>query len=120
MQEIGRFGADVGIEIIPCIQTLAHLDTYLRWGKVKGDCDDILLADDERTYELIENIFKSLRKNFRTRTLHIGMDEAHMLGIIALKPPMVSFSNPAIDPLLSKINTSSVVLFFIIENLSFI
>lgn len=39
-----------------------------------------MLAEEEKTYGLIEDIFASLEKTLRTRTVNIGMDEAHMLG----------------------------------------
>ena len=73
----------IGVEVIPCIQTLAHLNQAVRWQKVYGkitDVGDILLAGEERTYELIENMFKSLRKCFSSQYIHIGMDEAEMIG----------------------------------------
>ena len=80
MKEIDDFCAEIGIEAIPCIQTLAHMKTYFKWGQVDVDCGDILLVDDARTYELISNMFKTLSQCFRSKRLHIGMDEAHMLG----------------------------------------
>ena len=80
MRELDDFAASIGIEVIPCIQTLAHLNGTLRWNKIPIDCDDILLADDPRTYEVIEHMFATLAECFRTRKLHVGMDEAHMLG----------------------------------------
>jgi hypothetical protein len=80
MKEIDAFAASLGITVIPCIQTLAHLNTIFRWKKFPRDCDDILLTDDERTYELIENMFSTLSECFTSRKIHIGMDEAHMLG----------------------------------------
>jgi len=80
MREIDEYAASLGITVIPCIQTLAHLGTIFRWGKFPKDCNDILLTDDERTYELIDNMFASLSECFASRKIHIGMDEAHMLG----------------------------------------
>ena len=80
MKELDTFATSIGIEVIPCIQTLAHLNGTLRWGQIPVDCDDILLADDPRTYELIEHMFATLSECFATRKLHVGMDEAHMLG----------------------------------------
>ena len=44
------------------------------------DCDDIMLVDDERTYELIDHMFATLSECFSSKKIHIGMDEAHMLG----------------------------------------
>ena len=80
MKEIDAYGEKIGIEVIPCIQTLAHIATFMRWSKVPGDTPDILLVGDERTYELIDHMFATLSECFKTRRLHIGMDEAHMLG----------------------------------------
>ena len=80
MKEIGAFAESLGMTVIPCIQTLAHLNAIFRWGKFPRDCDDILMTDDERTYELIDHMFSTLSECFKSRKIHIGMDEAHMLG----------------------------------------
>ena len=80
MKEIDAFAASLGMTVIPCIQTLAHLGHIFRWEKYPRDCDDILLTDDERTYELIDRMFSTLSECFTSRKIHIGMDEAHMLG----------------------------------------
>lgn len=84
IKEIDRYAASVGIELIPCIQTLAHLRTLKKWRAYRNivfDIDDILLIDEPRTYELIENIFKTLSKTFSSKRVHIGMDEAHHVGL---------------------------------------
>ena len=80
MKEIDAFAASLGITMIPCIQTLAHLNAAFRWGIIPKDCNDIMLTDDERTYELIDRMFATLSECFASRKIHIGMDEAHMLG----------------------------------------
>lgn len=80
MKELDAYAASLGIELIPCIQTLAHLNAAIRWNTFPIDCNDILLTDDPRTYELIDHMFKTLSECFTSRRIHIGMDEAHMLG----------------------------------------
>ena len=80
MKEIDTLAESLGITVIPCIQTLAHLNAIFRWDNFPRDCDDILLTDDERTYELIDRMFSTLSECFRSRRIHIGMDEAHLLG----------------------------------------
>ena len=80
MKEIDDFCASIGMEVIPCIETLAHLDTAFHWGKIPRDCENIMLVDDERTYELIDRMFASTSECFRSRKINVGMDEAHMLG----------------------------------------
>jgi hypothetical protein len=83
LREIDEYAASVGIELIPCIQTLAHLNAIFNWNEYKNICDidDILSVDLERTYELIENMLASVSKNIKSRKLHIGMDEAHNVGL---------------------------------------
>ena len=80
LKEIDDYAYSIGVEVIPCIQTLAHLNAYIRWKKTPIDCDDILLVDDDRTYALIDKMFSTLRGCFRSNYIHLGMDEAHMLG----------------------------------------
>jgi len=82
LKDIKEYCAISGVELIPCIQTLAHLNQIFRWSKYREICDmnDILLPGDERTYALIENMFISLREVWEGGYIHVGMDEAHNLG----------------------------------------
>lgn len=83
MKELDTYAKEHGIELIPCIQTLAHLSTIFRWPKYSAmkDCEDILCVGNEKVYELIEDMFATIEECFTTRTVHVGMDEAHMLGM---------------------------------------
>ena len=82
LKELDAYAKNKGVELVPCIQTLAHLNAAFRWDKYRQikDYDDILLVDDERTYELIEKMFKTARECFSSKRINIGMDEAHMIG----------------------------------------
>ncbi len=82
LKEIDDYAFEKGMEVIPCIQTLAHLNAIFRWPHYMKmwDCDDILLAGDDKVYQLVEDMFSTLAKCFRSRVVNIGMDEAHMLG----------------------------------------
>lgn len=82
LKELDGYAKERGIELVPCIQTLAHLERLMRWRCYQQirDCGDILLAGEERTYELIENMFKTVSQCFSTRTINVGMDEAWLLG----------------------------------------
>lgn len=82
LKEICAFAELFGIEIIPCIQTLAHLNQMLRWycyAPIR-DIDDILMADEDATYALIEKFVATWRAVTKTEYINIGMDEAHHLG----------------------------------------
>lgn len=82
MKHLDHVAQSLGMDMIPCIQTLAHLKTALRWGWADAikDNPDILLIDEEQTYTFIEAMFKSLRDCCSSKRIHIGMDEAHEVG----------------------------------------
>ena len=81
LKEIDNYAAKLGIEMIPCIQTLAHMQQFLQWGTVPKDQPDILLIDEEETYHFLEAAIRSLRACFRSKRIHIGMDEAMGVGL---------------------------------------
>ena len=70
------------IELIPAIQTLAHFHSIPCYAQYKPMMDHghVLLADNEKTYEFINDILEAISEAFSTRRIMIGMDEAHMLG----------------------------------------
>ena len=82
LKEIDKYAKSKGIELIPCVQTLAHLNQIFKWEKYYdiNDVNDILLVDEEKTYVFLENIFKTISKCFSSKHINIGMDEAHLLG----------------------------------------
>ncbi len=80
LRELDDFAYGLGVELVPNVQTLAHLATFLKWRPEIADTGDILLVGDGAVYDLIKRMFSSLRQCFRTDKIHIGMDEAHMLG----------------------------------------
>lgn len=83
IKEMDDFCASVGVELRPCIQTLAHINQITRYKSYEDiiDCNDILLCGEEKTYRLIDDMFRTLAENFTSRKVNIGMDEAHMLGL---------------------------------------
>lgn len=83
LKELDDYAFKKGIELIPCIQTLAHLDAIFRWSSYQeiNDCNNILLLEEEKTYTFIEKMISTISKCFRSRIVNIGMDEAHMMGL---------------------------------------
>ena len=83
LKDMVAYCDSIGVELIPCVQTLAHLEAIFHWKPYIDikDIDAILMVGEERTYELIDNMFKSLRECYTTEYIHIGMDEAHNLGL---------------------------------------
>ena len=80
--EMDDYAEALGIELIPCIQTLAHVNAFFEWEDSLRfrDCDDIMLVGDEDVYKLIDTMLGTMAKNLRSRKINIGLDEAHMLG----------------------------------------
>lgn len=83
IHEIDEYCKRFGMELIPCIQTLAHINQITRYDQYKPivDVNDILLAEDDATYEFLEHVIASAARVFSSRKINIGMDEAHMLGL---------------------------------------
>ena len=61
-----------------CIQALAHLKTALRWDVMQGtrDTEDILMMGEEKVYDFVKACIRSVSETFRSRRVHLGMDEA--------------------------------------------
>lgn len=83
LKQIDAYAAAHGMQVIPCIQTLAHVNALFHWPVYREihDAADILLTGDERTYELVDGMFRTLRECLRTNIVNIGMDEADLLGL---------------------------------------
>jgi hypothetical protein len=56
LKEIDDYGYDLGIEVIPSIQTLGHMSHYLRWREAAPyrETAAILKPGDEQVDELID------------------------------------------------------------------
>ncbi|QMV42497.1 beta-N-acetylhexosaminidase [Cohnella cholangitidis] len=82
LKEIDDYADQFGIEAFPSIQTLAHLEEFLKWLPVweYRDTKGALLVGEERTDRLIEQMIEAASAPFRSRKIHIGMDEAEELG----------------------------------------
>ena len=82
LRELDVYAAGLGIELVGCIQTLAHLEQILRWGEYQAvkDYDSVSLVGEPKTYELIGKMLDAIGGALCTRRIHIGMDEAWALG----------------------------------------
>lgn len=83
LKELDEYCAKKGVELIPFVQTLAHLNGIFRWQEYEDirDINDILLIGEEKTYRLITRILQTVKKCFSSPVVHIGMDEAHGMGL---------------------------------------
>lgn len=82
LKDLDDYAFSLGIEMIPCIQTLGHLAQILQWDPYfpLRDTADILLPGEEKTYDFIRKLIRAASGPFRSRRIHLGMDEAYGLG----------------------------------------
>ncbi len=80
LREIDEFAASLGMELIPCIQVLGHLEQALKWDFLPKENVDVLLAGAEECYEFIDRAFAALSSCIRSRKIHVGLDEAFGIG----------------------------------------
>ena len=82
-RDLDAYADALGVELIPCIQTLAHMGNFLQWksSTPMKDQPTILLCDAEETYDFIEAEIRAVRSYVRGKRVHIGMDEAHSVGL---------------------------------------
>jgi len=83
LQEADAYAKLFGVELVPCVQSLAHVNQFFMWEHADykyKDIDDVLNVGNEKVKALLERMIASLRKAFSTDIIHIGMDEAYNLG----------------------------------------
>lgn len=83
LRALDDYADTLGIELCPCIQTLGHLNRVLHWPAMAHmkDTEEVLLVDDEQTLAFIRAMLENASEPYRTKRIHIGMDEAHFLGL---------------------------------------
>lgn len=82
IRELDDYAAALGIELVPCIEALGHMEQIFRWNNYADirDKGGILLADEKKTYALIEKMVAFWKDCVRSKRIHLGMDEAWGLG----------------------------------------
>ena len=82
LKKIDAYARQLNIEVLGCIQTLGHLANVLKWPAYKDvkDTNEVMMVDEEATYDLIDKMLTQFSACLKTRRIHIGMDEAHDLG----------------------------------------
>lgn len=82
IRELDRYAALFGIELVPCMQSLGHMEQMMRWECYQPirDHGPVMFADNESTYAFIAKMIDFWASAVRSRRIHVGMDEAHALG----------------------------------------
>lgn len=83
LKALDDYASLFGIELCPCIQTLGHLKRILHWPAYHHlrDNDEVLLADLNETYELLDQMIRAATAPYRSKRIHLGMDEAYGVGL---------------------------------------
>ena len=78
LRELDDFAYSFGVELVPAIEALAHLNQYFQWLEAAPLSNGVgsLLVDSEDTYVFIEEMIKTLKGIFRTNRIGTAMDEA--------------------------------------------
>jgi hypothetical protein len=82
LRMIDDYAWNFGIEVWPCIQVLGHLGQVLQWPRFEAvkNNSEVLLVGLQETYMLIEKMIDAVSSVFRSKRIHLGMDEAQGIG----------------------------------------
>ncbi len=83
LRRLVRYAKQFGIEMFPCIQTLAHLEQILQYKKAYGalrDTASVLSVKAKGTRDFVAALLDSASAPYETPRIHIGMDEPWDLG----------------------------------------
>lgn len=81
--EIVNYARKIGLDIYPAIQTMGHLEHFLKWKESTGlrDTSKVLRVTSSQTLEFIDALISKCSQLFNTDKINIGMDEAFDLGM---------------------------------------
>lgn len=82
LRELDRYAASFDIEMFPCIQLLGHLERMLFWPSF-GDIVDtpaVVNPKLKETHDLLEQMLDAATRPFKSKLVHVGLDETHGLG----------------------------------------
>ena len=82
LHAIDDYAYEYGIEAIACVECYGHMEKYLIWPEARKikDNDRVMLAREEETFKFVDQLISTASKAFRSRRIHIGMDEAWNMG----------------------------------------
>lgn len=78
IRELKAHADKVGLRMIPCVETLGHLEQPLKWTEYAGvrNTRSTFLVGEEATYALIDKILSFWENAVGGKRIHLGMDEA--------------------------------------------
>ncbi len=83
LRRVVGFAKQFGIEMFPCIQTLAHLEQVLQYRRDYArlrDTASVLSVKSKHTSDFLAALIDSASSPYESRVIHVGMDEPWDLG----------------------------------------
>ena len=80
LQDLDQYADALGVEMIPVLKPWT-LEQILQWRPTQlRDTATVLLAQTPETYTLLEQMIAAATAPFKSKRIHVGMDEAHGIG----------------------------------------
>lgn len=81
--ELVDYGLYINLGVYPAIQTLGHLEHFLKWKESSSlrDTNQVLRVTNDDTVEFINALISKCSQLFKSDKINIGMDEAFDLGM---------------------------------------
>ena len=78
MKDVKAFADRIGMEMVPCIETLGHLEQPFRWAEYADvrNGPATILVGDEKAYALIDKMLAFWQEAVGGARIHLNMDEA--------------------------------------------
>ncbi len=82
LRAMDDYAFEYGMEMIPCLECYGHMEKYLMWPEASPikDTANVLLAREEKTFVFLDALIGQVSSCFRSKRIHIGMDEAWDMG----------------------------------------
>src|SRR5450432_1522302 len=83
LRHVVGFAKHFGIEMFPCVQTLAHLEQILQYRRDYArlrDTASVLSVKSKHTRDFVAALLDSASAPYDSRVIHVGMDEPWDLG----------------------------------------
>lgn len=83
LKQLDDYAHLLGVELIPELELLGHMGKFLRHystAYLRGATIQEFLVGEQTTYDFIEKIVKVISGCFRSRLLHIGLDETRTIN----------------------------------------
>lgn len=82
LKEVDDYAFSKGLELRAGIQLLGHLEKIAKYNdyNLLFENSSVLRVGDDRVYQLVDKMLLTISQSFRSKNIHIGMDECYWIG----------------------------------------